>query len=144
MCREISSFTYFVTCVNHKLFSICIKSFGCLLATHRVLCRVSGVGARPGTEARGHHSLISPPLCLRPRDLGVRQRPWRGQRLPGARRGQAAPIPGQGSKGSPPNTASSNRRIGNAIGNTVWHACLWHAKEIKKAIETQSLKIFAV
>ena len=49
-----------------------------------------------------------------------------------ARLGEAAPIRGRGSKGSPPNTPSSNRIREMTIGNTIWDACLLHVREIKK------------
>ena len=101
-------------------------------------------------EARGGQRTSQPhltPLCLRPRDLGARPRPeQRAVTRPEARGwcgGEAAPIRGQGSKGSPLSplsSSSSNRRREITIGNTILYACLSHGQEIKKAIETQSLK----
>ena len=84
------------------------------------------------------------PLCLRPRDLGARPRPepravTRPEAGAGARllqyeaRGQRAVL-------SPLSSPSSNRRREITIGNTILDACLSHGQEIKKAIETQSLK----
>ena len=86
-----------------------------------------GQGWRP-EEARGHHSLISPPAlspASRPRSQA--EAVTRPEKL-----GEAAPIRGRGSKGSPPNTPSSNRIREITIGNTIWDACLLHVREIKK------------
>ena len=91
-------------------------------------------------EARGGQRTSQPHLTSRSVPGLETSEPGRG--CDEARLGEAAPIRGRGSKGSPPNTPSSNRIREMTIGDTIWDACLLlHVREIKKkAIETQSLK----
>ena len=116
------------------------SSFLVFLATRRPLCRVSCVGARPG---RPEDITASSHLALSPAS-GPRSQAKAGAESRDEARGwcggEAAPIRGQRSKGSPLSYPSSNRRREITIGNTIWNACLLHGQEIKKAIETQSLK----
>ena len=104
---------------------------------------MSGVGARPGRPediTASSHPALSPASGPRSEaKAGAESRDEAG----GWCGGEAGPIRGQGSKGSPLSplsSPSSNRRREITIGNTILDACLSHGQEIKKAIETQSLK----
>ena len=102
-----------------------------------VLVRGQGGQRRPEDITASSHLALSPASGPRSQaKAGAESRDeargWCG--------GEAAPIRGQRSKGSPLSYPSSNRRREITIGNTIWNACLLHGQEIKKAIETQTLK----
>ena len=120
----------------HQVF-LCFWQQGGRCVECLVLVRGQGGQRRPEDITASSHLALSPASGPRSQaKAGAESRDeargWCG--------GEAAPIRGQRSKGSPLSYPSSNRRREITIGNTIWNACLLHGQEIKKAIETQSLK----
>ena len=137
MCREISSFNKLVTCVKFKKSAyhvVCKVSLVCWQHGGRCVECLFGCEARDGGQRTSQPHLTS-------RSVPGLETSEPGRGCDEARLGEAAPIRGRGSKGSPPNTPSSNRIREMTIGNTIWDACLFTRPGNKKrAIETQSLR----
>ena len=102
---------------------------------------VPGRPARPGGDMTVSSHLR---LALRPHGLRARPRTeLRAVTRPEAASeavGEAAPIPVQGSKGSPLNNASANHRTEILVGNTIWDASHLQEKEREDVNQNLSLK----